>query len=505
MIFKLAFRNLFSNKVKSIIIVGLIALAAFLTVLGFGILNYSKQQTESVCRSDFCADIFISGKTKKTKGSTITPSLIGPFATGVITNSDDTEMPYLLQNERIIEKLRTLPEVQDFSRGLSISGILKPANAADTEFESMMPDKVVYAYFLGIDPEDHKRMYDSIKVYEGSIPESGAFLLLPRDMAEDYEKKYDAKLHIGDTVALKAFSDKAKKIEMKISAFYDYAHPETDINGIGYADFNSIRILGNMTVGNQTASEIPDTIDLSSSELSEDELFSGGFEIIDTSTEDEAENEKDLLSILGDTTLRDTLNMPDSSSWHYITVRLKAPEKAESVIQELNDWFEENNIEVQAGGWKTAMSFFASKLKGTKVLMIVVLVLLSVVSIVVIMNTMVVSTMERTGEIGTMRAIGAQKPFVRKMFLAESFVLGLAGLVVGIVLAVIVASLFNISGISAGDIGMSLFGFSVIRVRLEAGSMIFTAAIIMIASLFATIYPLVLALHISPLEAINRD
>lgn len=505
MILKLAFRNLFSNKVKSIIIVGLIGLATFLTVLGFGILNYSKQQTETVCRSDFCADVFISGKTKKKKANVTTPTLFGPFATGVVTDTDDTAMPYLLQHERIIEKLKTIPGVADFSLGLSVSGILKPINAADNEFDYMVPDKIINAEFLGINPADHKRMYDSIKVYEGRIPESGAFLILPRDIVEKYEKKYNEQLHIGDTIALKAFSQKAKKIEMTISAFHDYAHPETDIDGIGYIDFNSIRILGNMTVGSQTATEIPDTIDLGVSAFSEDELFSDNVEITDISSEGKAESEHDLLNILGDTTLRDTLNMPDSSSWHYITVRLKEPKKAPTVIQELNTWFEKNDVEAQASDWETAMKFFFIRLQSTKVLMIVVLILLSIVSIVVIMNTMVVSTMERTGEIGTMRAIGAQKIFIRKLFVAESVILAAAGLLVGIILAVLIGGIFNISGVHANDMVTSLFGFSVIRVSLKAGNMIMTAAIIMAASLFATIYPLALALHISPLEAINKN
>lgn len=369
----------------------------------------------------------------------------------------------------------------------------------------MVPDKIINAEFLGINPADHKRMYDSIKVYEGRIPESGAFLILPRDIVEKYEKKYDEQLHIGDTIALKAFSQKAKKIEMTISAFYDYAHPETDIDGIGYIDFNSIRILGNMTVGSQTATEIPDTIDLGVSAFSEDELFSDNVEITDISSEGKAESEHDLLNILGDTTLRDTLNMPDSSSWHYITVRLKEPKKAPTVIQELNTWFEKNDVGAQASDWETAMKFFFIRLQSTKVLMIVVLILLSIVSIVVIMNTMVVSTMERTGEIGTMRAIGAQKIFIRKLFVAESVILAAAGLLVGIILAVLIGGIFNISGVHANDMVTSLFGFSVIRVSLKAGNMIMTAAIIMAASLFATIYPLALALHISPLEAINKN
>lgn len=510
MIFKLAFRNLFAHKVKSGIIVFLIALATFLTVLGFGILNYAKQQTESVCRSDFCGDIFISGKATRTKSGDMSPTLFGVFASGIVTNSDEFSMPYLMHSEKIIEKLKTIPSVTEFSRGCTVQGIIKPPDSTDDDdFEydyQYDSEGFVLSHFLGINVLDHKRMYDSVKIYAGKIPESGEFLILPRDRVELYEKNYKKKLNIGDTVLLYSFRDKSKTLAMTVRAFYDYAHPETDIDSVSYIDFNSARILGNMTVGAKTATEIPQDIDLSISELSEEELFSENFSV-DKSTEDvtASENKADVLHILGDTSLRDSLNLVDANAWHYITVKLDNKAKTNSVIKELNTFFKENNISATAAAWDKAMLMFSARLQGTKVLMISVLLLLSIVSIVVIMNTMVVSIMERSSEIGTMRAIGAKKSFVRKMFLAESMTLGLAGLFIGVLFACILSIIFNISGLPAGDFFMGLFGFSIIRVALSVGSIILTASIIMIASLLATLYPLAVALQISPLEAITKS
>ena len=36
------------------------------------------------------------------------------------------------------------------------------------------------------------------------------------------------------------------------------------------------------------------------------------------------------------------------------------------------------------------------------------------------MNTLIISIVERTGEIGTMRALGGEKSFIRGLFLAET-------------------------------------------------------------------------------------
>ena len=60
-----------------------------------------------------------------------------------------------------------------------------------------------------------------------------------------------------------------------------------------------------------------------------------------------------------------------------------------------------------------------------------------------VINTMVMATLERTREIGIMRAIGATKKTVRRLFTVEAGVLGFMGGVFGIVLSLGVAMLLN--------------------------------------------------------------
>jgi putative ABC transport system permease protein len=55
-----------------------------------------------------------------------------------------------------------------------------------------------------------------------------------------------------------------------------------------------------------------------------------------------------------------------------------------------------------------------------------------------ISNTMFMSVLERTKEIGTMKAVGGTQAQIRNMFLAESCLLGLGGGLIGIILAIAV-------------------------------------------------------------------
>ena len=66
--------------------------------------------------------------------------------------------------------------------------------------------------------------------------------------------------------------------------------------------------------------------------------------------------------------------------------------------------------------------------------LIILLVLFGII-MVGVTNTFRMVLMERTKEIGTMRAVGMQRGIVRKLFLYEAFFIALIGVVVGLVLA----------------------------------------------------------------------
>jgi putative ABC transport system permease protein len=68
-----------------------------------------------------------------------------------------------------------------------------------------------------------------------------------------------------------------------------------------------------------------------------------------------------------------------------------------------------------------------------------------------IANTMFTSVLERTKDIGTMKAIGAKNRDILMIFIVNSALVGLVGGVLGVILAAMVTSLFPmLLGISSG-------------------------------------------------------
>ena len=66
-----------------------------------------------------------------------------------------------------------------------------------------------------------------------------------------------------------------------------------------------------------------------------------------------------------------------------------------------------------------------------------------------IMNTMYTSVLERTREIGVMKAIGAKNSDVLGMFLIESGLLGLVGGAIGVIIGMSISKLVEIGANSA--------------------------------------------------------
>lgn len=124
------------------------------------------------------------------------------------------------------------------------------------------------------------------------------------------------------------------------------------------------------------------------------------------------------------------------------------------------------------------------------------------VALVIINNTMIMATMERATEIGTMRAIGAQRRFVLLLFLLETVVLGLVAGVLGAGLGAAAVGWLGSAGIPAVSDEL-VFLFSGERLYPVMGLSNFFGGllVILVVSVLATFYPAFVATRIQPVVA----
>jgi len=121
-----------------------------------------------------------------------------------------------------------------------------------------------------------------------------------------------------------------------------------------------------------------------------------------------------------------------------------------------------------------------------------------------ITNTMVMSTYERTREIGVMKVIGAKIKDIRKLFLIEAMLIGFIGGIFGSGLSFLVSYILNNSQITLGTTGWGMEGSSntsSIPLWLYGAALIFSALI----GLIAGFLPARRATRLSALSAIRTE
>jgi len=113
-----------------------------------------------------------------------------------------------------------------------------------------------------------------------------------------------------------------------------------------------------------------------------------------------------------------------------------------------------------------------------------------------IANTMYTSVLERTKEIGTMKAIGAKNSDILLVFVIESGLLGLIGGIIGAGLGIGMA--FGVSSIAASALGSNILEVSV-NYSLLIGAVAFSFGIGIISGLF----PAMQASKLKPVDALR--
>jgi len=136
--------------------------------------------------------------------------------------------------------------------------------------------------------------------------------------------------------------------------------------------------------------------------------------------------------------------------------------------------------------FETLNPFYVQTVKLFDTIFGFIFVLIGAIVLFTVSNTMNTAVVERTVEIGTLRAVGLRQAGIRRLFVIEGFLLGLVGAVSGAVLAVVVAAIVNRLGLTWLPPGSSEPLPLLLRVWGE-NRMIFgaTVGLVMIAALSA--------------------
>ncbi len=119
-----------------------------------------------------------------------------------------------------------------------------------------------------------------------------------------------------------------------------------------------------------------------------------------------------------------------------------------AVRTRLEQLFKEKSLNLEVRDLKELQPFYKQAVGMFSAIFMFVAVIMIVIVLFTIVNTMSMSVMERTQEIGTLRALGLGRMGVMAQFVLEGAMLGLVGTFVGLLVGVVITQLVNHAGLT---------------------------------------------------------
>ena len=187
-------------------------------------------------------------------------------------------------------------------------------------------------------------------------------------------------------------------------------------------------------------------------------------------------------------------------------VMLEDRGKMDQSLAAIRAMIKKENLGLKAVGWRKASGIVGQLISVVRLVLYGAVFIIFVVALIIVNNSLLMSTMERTREIGTMRAIGAQRGFVMSMFLCETGVLSVIFGGLGALAGVAIMALLQANGIPAvADFFVFLFAGPRLYPQLQPQHVAFAIGVIALVALGSTWYPAWIATRITPREAMEKE
>ena len=485
-VWRIAFRNLQEHRAKSLIVGTIILIGTFVLVVGYSLMDSAAAGIRRSFIENFTGHLVLSGVTDAPV------SLFGVRSTDFL----NTRTPRLDGFDRLLEAVADHPDVSAWSPQASDGATVNLAGEDGTSSGES------FAQLWGVEPARYLKMFpEAAELVAGSFLEPNQRgLVLSEEVAADLAESADREVRPGDRVLLTATTEAGIKVrEVPVTGIFRFRNSLPQLNFVSLVDITTLRTLTGMIVSAPAEQILTEEQVAQLGSVDENDLFSSGGIGSLINEVDTASNVSTLLDLSG---RKETV--VDSGAWHFLLLKLHRPGAVSRVTQDLEEAIAEEDLNAQVLSWVEAAAPLSQLSDGFKIVFNVIIIVIAVVAVIIIMNTLVISVTERINEIGTMRAIGARKGFVRRMIGSETvalaFVFGAFGVILGLALLFILGA----TGIPASNLFLQiLFGGEVLRPEVSPGSVMFSLVMVAVIAVVSSLYPLAVALRISPRQAMG--
>ncbi len=494
LLFHIALRNLVRRGRKTLVVIILIAVGIGIFFTGNAILESSISGIKGAFSEKFTADLSVSAQSERSF------SLFGPD----IPIIEDYESEPLIMNAAEVGGLvARAPGVEATAYILSSQVLLETDGARKGGLG------------LGVIAEEYFSLFRSLRFTAGAPPAPGRsdWAVLTDEWAAEIAGLRGRPLAVGEKLQMSLFQSQTFTIrEARLAGIIHYEPGNDALKRVIITDGRIIRALcgynqtdapSGAASGTQAATEQAGNLESLFSDNpapSPDEDRPGG-----SSAPISMEELKNLLQEArnaGAAAQRAALG--HDGQWHFILVRTKPEVNKNAVAADLRRDLADAGMAVQVRDWRGTAGGAATYVFLMQIVLYVGLFMLGGIALILTMNSLVMSVFERTAEIGTMRAIGAQKRFVRRLLIAETCSLTLIAGIAGILLGFAIVTLLNRFPFHfKNQILILLFGGTSLRPGVSALNVGTSILASLVIGTLAWVYPVRVALHITPVRAIH--
>ena len=478
MLLKLALKNVVSRK-SSLVIIIFITFAVCLFCLANAVFDSTEQGVQTNYVASFTGDFIIRPKSK------FQQSLFGDETpvTGELTMLD-TVVPF----ENITQALEKMPEVAGTTGQISGAAMVERSDGANRS----------PSYVFGVEGEPYVSLMKSIHIINGKPYEHGERgVMLCKQMADKLG------VDVGSTVQFIVSDGPNYKIRAaNVTAVYEYEIYNEIFGRFVIADPITVRsLLGITEVFSSDSYDLSEEATNLFAENNDfedfDDLFAEASDFDEALIQEETPETETLIE-------EKPQDLADSTTWNYIIVRLKDGQNTKRVMKRTSRLFRKNGWPVQVADWRHAAGSTALYLFWMRKIFNIGIVIVLAAGFIIVNNTLVINILDRTREIGTLRAIGAKKRFISLQCMIENLILTITSGILGVIAGNICTHFINKAHIVLNNSFLvQLFGADAITVHVTGGNVFKLFILVLALALLGWIYPVINALKVSPVDAIT--
>ncbi|MBN2354213.1 MAG: FtsX-like permease family protein [Spirochaetales bacterium] len=504
LVFKIAWRNIQRHKGKSFVIAVILFMGALIMTAGNAVTIGMERGIEENLVKRMTGNILIASDDEPREDVLFTPM--------------GKPIKLLKDYDKIREALKKQDYIQDF---------LPMTRGGAALVEAASPSAFLV---FGVNFDDYQRVFgNNLEAIEGKLLTNGDHGLLVQNLSREriYKslgfwivpegeklnpanlipeaKTAEESLEQRSNLVLMGFgTENASNLRIPVKGVYRAKTFNQLWDGFGFLDIESFRECFGYYKARDVVVELPAKekalIESNESDFfGESDLFVTGDTDLKT-----AEIEKKLKTV---TTRVERKIDYDNSAYNLIAVKLKPGVSPGWAMGQINRLIKDEGLPAKAVTWRQAVGTIAQFISILEVVLFVFVVILFIIAAIIIMNTLAMAAMERTEELGMMRAVGAHRSFIGLMFLGETFMLSFMGGGLGILVGVIASWILRAIKISSGtsDFASLFFGGDTFQPTLGFAGLVGCIGLLAAVTVVSVIYPIFVARRITPLDAINRN